>query len=660
MMNFLKLSLRSVFFSFFAFVFCSGFVSCIAFNTDDSNSTSSTSNSLADFSSDSDCEISNMKIVDSSSNSVTLTGLTEGQPILFVNFNRGTSSISSKNVRCTVSGDNLNTSSSGNVIPYSTSSSHSFSGRSAGDSSLENKVALNLRHFVPPVSNSELFVQANVSSRAADSENDSDENVVTVDDFTVDSSTKEIFIDCSTDLASYKKASATLRAIGYNGGYTEEDAETQNLSSDDAVCLVWVVNDYYDESTSSEEKVNSTVAHSIAEKFGKYYSLERSIFGCESDYLLTSAGKIKSTTMAADSTGTLVNIVLYDIGADYGSSSECGVAGYFYSKDYFESSSSYSSSSVLNYTNEGKYFYIDTPYCNYVSSASDKASNSVRYAGTGDVSGTAITTLFHEFQHMINWNTKSYKNLDPSTWYNEMLSMLAEDILATVLELEDSDDAVWNARIPYYNEYYYYSALDEYRNDDYAVLSYSTAYALGSYLARNYGGIEFVSALSQNEYVDWDSILNAVQSASSQTKSKLALYQEVIAASVFRNEFAESNDLPSFNVAKSSSSYSYADGTFENLEMPEIDIYSDSYKYSYSSSSSSLLTSYYIGPLIMKSGVVSSSGLRAHGFNIHFAGYATSDTVTLTFASSSGDVDSNEQILVFWQDEFSNKADSDD
>ena len=655
MKKLLKWSFCSVFFNFLIFFFCNAFVSCVLLESNTST-TSTSSNEFVDFSSDSDCEIQNMKTLGTSSNSITLTGLTAGQPILFVNFNKGSSSIASKDIRCKVSGTNLNTSSSGDVVPYSSTSTHSPGSRSAeNSSSSENQPSLILRHFVPPVSNSELFSQAKYSSRAASSQDSSDE--VTAADFTVDVSEKEIFIDCDSSLSEYEASSATLRAIGYNGGFTEEDAETQNLSDSDAVCLVWVIDDYYDESSSSGEKINSTVAHSIAEKFGKYYSLERSIFGKESDYLVNSSGKIKSTTMATTSpTGTLVNIVVYDIGADYNSGDECGVAGYFYSKDYFESSSSYSSNSVLYYTNEGKYFYIDSPYCNYVSTASSSASNSELYAGTDDVSGTALTTLFHEFQHMINWNTKSYNNLSPSTWYNEMLSMLAEDILDTALELDDSDDAVWNARIPYYNEYYYYSALDEYRSDNssYTIVSYSTAYALGSYLARNYGGIDFVSALSQNEYVDWDSILNAVQTASSTTKSRLQLYKEVIAASVFRNDFAESNSLPTFKKSASSTDYSYADGTYESLVMPEIDIFSDSYKYVYSSLSSS----YYTGPLIMKRGITSSSGLRAHGFNIHFAGYATGSTVTLTFSSTSGSVDENEQILIFYQDEFSNKADS--
>lgn len=619
---------------------------------------------LTDFSNNEDCLDSKyMYTLDSSNSSITLENLKAGQVILYANFNKGTSAITSNKIRATLSSSsNLNTSTSilgaNGVVPY-TGSSSNFSGRTVLESSsLDESLAANssakIKHFVPPVSNKKLFEQASQNFRAASSSVNVRDTPVSISDFSVVSSpeptTKDIWIDSSSDLETYTLASATLRAIGYDGGYTDED-DGNVVSSKKAVCLVWVVDDYFSETNSSGSKINSTVAHSIAQKFSKYYSLEREIFGEESDFLITSAGEIdnRASMEYISETGNFVNIVVYDIGKDYNSLSNTGVVGYFYSKDYFEEGS-YSSGSVLNHTNMGKYFYLDSAYCNYVSEGN--------YSGTGDVSGTAITTLFHEFQHMIDFNTKNLQhNLGPAVWYNEMLSMLAEDVLASELGLENSEDAVWKTRMSAYNQAYYYSALDEYRDEEkYAVISYSTAYALGSYVARNYGGVKLIEEISKNAYADFDSIIKAIETVSGKQLSALQVYKEVIAASVFRDgvknssttyTFATDNNLPSF-YKEQSATYS---GT--TLRLPKISIFSDDYAFAYSD----YYSSRYSGPLIMASGLASSEGLRGHCFNIHYAGSVVQDgNVSLNFSSSSGTVDSNEQVIVFVQDAFSNKV----
>lgn len=619
---------------------------------------------LTDFANNEDCLDSKyMYTLDSSKSSITLENLKAGQVILYANFNKGTSAITSNKIRATLSSSsNLNTSSSilgaNGVVPY-TGSSSNFSGRTVLESSsLDESLAANssakIKHFVPPVSNKKLFEQASQNFRAASSSVNVRDTPVSISDFSVGSSTKPttkgIWIDNSSDLETYTSANATLCAIGYDGGYTDED-DGNVVSSKKAVCLVWVVDGYFSKTNSSGSEINSTVAHSLAKKFAEYYSLEREIFGEESDYLITSAGEIdnRASMEYISETGNFVNIVVYDIGKDYNSLSNTGVVGYFYSKDYFEEGS-YSSGSVLNHTNMGKYFYLDSAYCNYVSEGN--------YSGTGDVSGTAITTLFHEFQHMIDFNTKNLKhNLGPAVWYNEMLSMLAEDVLASELGFENSEDAVWKTRMPAYNQAYYYSALDEYRDEEkYAVISYSTAYALGSYVARNYGGVKLIEEISKNAYADFDSIIKAIETVSGKQLSALQVYKEVIEASVFRDgvknssttyTFATDNNLPSFYKEQSATD----SGT--TLRLPKISIFSDDYSYKYNANSSQ----YYSGPVILGNGLTFADGLRGHCFNIHYAGSVVQDgNVSLNFSSSSGTVDSNEQVIVFVQDSFSNKV----
>lgn len=680
---------------FYVKIFCVCFIACQTFSSctlildllnslEVEESKNNNSYALTDFSNDEDwLDSKYMYTLDSSKSSITLENLKAGQVILYANFNKGTSTILSNKIRATVSGTNLNTSTTGSIVPYTTGSSGrtvfesssdglantngssgDISGSSASLSGSFSTSAENfakIKHFVPPVSNKKLFEQASQNFRAATSSVNVRNTPVSISEFSVGTSTKDIWIDNSTasdkangvdeqDKPPYIKAKATLQAIGYDGGYTDEDYGNV-VPAKKAVCLVWVVDDYFSQTNSSGSTINSTVAHSIAQKFAKYYSLEREIFGEESDYLITSASKIdnRASMEYISSTGNFVNIVVYDIDQDYNPLSNTGVVGYFYSKDYFEKGSYYGDAAVLNYTNEGKYFYLDSAFCNYVSAGN--------YSGTGDVSGTAITTLFHEFQHMIDFNTKVLQhNLGPAVWYNEMLSMLAEDVLASELGLENSEDAVWNTRMPAYNQRYDYSALDECRSGDDAVISYSTAYALGAYVARNYGGVKLIEEISKNAYADFDSIIKAIESVSGKQVSALKVYKEVIAASVFRDgeknssttyTFASTNSLPTF-YKEESATYS---GT--TLRLPKISIFSDNYSYKYDNNSSK----YYSGPLIMASGLVSSDGLRGHCFNIHYAGSVVQDgNVNLNFRSFFGTVDSNEQVIVFVQDAFSNKV----
>ncbi len=664
---------------FFAVLFLSVFlvsqnlISCKRLTDEPQNvnpqnpSSENSGDQLVDFSKEQDLSNSKfMYTLDQNTSSITLQNLTAGQIVLWANFNIGTSKISEENVRAKLaSSSNLNTSST-KVVPYSPQeNSYDFDSnlRSVSKSANSaNQKFPKIKHFVPPVSNQKLLEKAKTNSfRSVSSRVAIKSEPVKISDFTVGSSKRDIFIDIDENVSKYEKRESYLRAIGYHKdgkGYSDVDSDKPQDAT--PICLVWVPNDFYDASNSKGDKINSKVAQSIAKKFAAYCPLEREIFGEESDYLLNSQGELYDQTMDRISeTGNFINIVVYDIGDDYDKEDvePCGVVGYFYSKDYFETGSYSGDDEILNYTNMGKYFYIDSPFCNLVSSASSYAEDSVLYGGTGDVSGTAITTLFHEFQHMINWNTKTYQDLEPSAWYDETLSMLAEDVLATHLGIQDSDDAVYNTRIPNYNEYYYYSALDEYRDDDYAVYSYGTGYALGSYVARNYGGISLIKEISQNKAVDMDSIVQAIKTVQNKDLSALQLYKEVIAASVFRDgiqknskkyDFATKNSLPTFykEVSETIGGNSYT--------LKPISAFCDDYSYTYDPFG---IGDYYSGPTILEAGLVfpEKEGLAGHRFNLHFAGEVSSNgDVSLSFTSSSGNFDSNEQILVFVQDAFSN------
>ena len=464
-------------------------------------------------------------------------------------------------------------------------------------------------------------------------------STVSASDFTV-GDTKSIFVDTNSSISSFAKKTATLYAKN-------------------SFCLVWVVSGYTTTNSASGKYVNKAVAEYIAEKFASLYNHERTVFGEEGEYLIhetsSGSGYISETEMEeGDSpTGSLVNIVIYDIGNDYKDDNTSGVVGYFYSKDYWVPASN--STTMAQYSNEGKYFYLDSSFCNYVSSSSSVDLNSIKYAGVKDSEGnsiasdTALTTLFHEFQHMINYNQKNYGSVE--TWYNEMLSMLAEDMFATGLGVSE-DDAPWGARLPAFNSYYFISGIDEYRDDDLTVYSYSTAYTFGAWLAREFGGPELVSLISQNEYTGMDSIRNAIYKLTGENLSANQLRRRFIQACAFRNDFATANDLPTLN---KDAGGSITEDTFTSV-MNALDIYSSDYVLSETGVSSQL------GPAIYKNksypGSVSINGtsynlsaLRPHGFQIHYAGIASADTVTLNFTSRKN---SSEDVIILIQDEFDN------
>lgn len=454
-----------------------------------------------------------------------------------------------------------------------------------------------------------------------------------------------VYVDNDSNISKFKPKMATLRAIGYNGGntVTSEDSSC-NVDNSKIDCLVWVVNEYWDTS-SAGNKVNADVCRDIAEKFSENYKFEQKIFGDISSEMYSSNSKEASLVDMSDGkSGDYVNIVLYDIGVDYNSDKPCGVVGYFYSKDYIMNpSTSYEDvksgllSDLSRCSNEGKFFYIDTPFANL----SGVSKNGYEYNGTGNASETVISTLFHEFQHMINFAQKNLNGVqvtNTDTWYNEMLSMLSEDLMGKVLGISE-EEKVDVSRLRGYNNYYFLSGLAEYRNDDYAVVSYSTAYALGAYLARNYGGAELVHEISTNRYYGAESIVNAVNEINKTNKTFDQLVDEVVKASVFRDSFASVKGLPTFNKAPAEST-NISDGT-KTTSLKGINLFGEDYKYQLNKDNPSL---YNYGPVNFIP--TSNYNIRSQGFIVYGHGTAGYDEVTVYVAPRN----SGEKVMICIQD----------
>ena len=392
--------------------------------------------------------------------------------------------------------------------------------------------------------------------------------------------TKNIYVDNNTSISTFVQKSATLRAAG-------------------TYCYVWVVDDFYS-STAGENKVDSAIAQEYADAFDKMYPMITNVFGKESDKICYYS---KWRNMEDySSTGTKINIVVYDIGNDYSlpENQQCGIVGYFYAKDYFYN---YSEKGVTS--NNGKYFYIDSGYAN---------SNF----------DTTISTLAHEFQHMVNYNQKTVLNdgLTSGLWYNEMLSMLCEDMMQEHLGIKDEDSP--KARTTTFNAYYYYSGISEYNSKN-QICSYATAFSFGSFIARNFGGAELVQKISKNSLVDNDSITDAVNSLNGTNYTYDDLFEKYLLALSGNSTYTHNKDA---DCTLKYNSGDYSSAPYE-YPMTAYNIFDSEYSFSVNEKK-------YYGPAIFKYNAKSVELRAENGILIHRIGTFSGSSVSVSFSSGTG------------------------
>ena len=244
-------------------------------------------------------------------------------------------------------------------------------------------------------------------------------------------------------------------------------------------CNVWCVEK--DSDYMMKNPLSSDVFTQVREKFDEIYPVQIQIFG---DNKFSDS---KWSNLLQNYNGK-VNILIYDIANDACESQTGGVYGFFHSLDFHTDS---------NYSNETECINVDSFFFNK------------------DPEGS-FQTLFHEFQHLENFVNKvvlSSNDRSVSTWYNEMLSMLSEDIFTDLLGI-----ALENApanRLNFFNAYYplgfyqWRSGSDYFPSGD-VYISYANSYAFGAYLLRNFGGIKLIKEICQNDFVDEESITNAL------------------------------------------------------------------------------------------------------------------------------------------------------
>ena len=168
--------------------------------------------------------------------------------------------------------------------------------------------------------------------------------------------------------------------------------------------------------------------------------------------------------------------------------------------------------SIYRFSAERLAFFMDSPW---LATADD---------GTWEITdrrpSVILGTLAHEFQHMIHYYQKPVlRNAISESWLNEQASEVAEDLIADKIMIDGPRAVAYDdptagepenrsARLPDYN---LYNDIQVTTWDGY-LANYSINYALGAYLARNYGGAALFGDIVQSDRSGVGAVEGAVRS----------------------------------------------------------------------------------------------------------------------------------------------------
>lgn len=247
-------------------------------------------------------------------------------------------------------------------------------------------------------------------------------------------------------------------------------------------CYVWYLE-------KSGITVTDAQLEKLANTFDSIYEKETYLFGNNYDSNCNYSNLINLKTEQK------VHLFVYDLYNDYVEYQNSGTFGYFWSYDFYKNGT-YGSNTTSN-SNECQCLHLDSYF-------------------TQVVEDYMVSTVAHEFQHLLHYVNKTIKHASSTdsdsfryadTWFDEMMSMVCEDIMQSQLGIDD--DASPKSRLSTFNNSYMYG-FTAWLEDDYVFISYANAYAFGAYLVRNFG-IDFIKELAQNDYINQEAITKALQ-----------------------------------------------------------------------------------------------------------------------------------------------------
>ena len=262
-------------------------------------------------------------------------------------------------------------------------------------------------------------------------------------------STRDFFVESFFNSGVFVSSTATLRATGNRGN-------------------IWVIG----------TSITTPQAQELSDKFDTIYDEITKIFGFE-------YGKYTGQTLNGKDEDPKIQILVYNIGNN--------IAGYFWGKDFYTQTELQQIGAGNLRTNNAEIFYIDAGLITHAESR---------------VRNFAYLTLAHELQHMIHFNRKwVIHGRNSETWYNELLSKMAEDIIAPILSIDAP-----SYHMPWYLATYDLVGITDWdtSNDTLTDASYDKSYAFGAYLLRNYGGARLLESILSNNSVDIQSLNSAL------------------------------------------------------------------------------------------------------------------------------------------------------
>lgn len=313
------------------------------------------------------------------------------------------------------------------------------------------------------------------------------------------------------------------------GNWGRVDAAVRAFADDESAgrrVRIWVDDSDWHETGSGENLITAEMAEALATRFlapgesNDIYDWVTAIMGRE-------WGEHGYQNLI-DPTGA-VDIFVTDIGQD--EETAAGIVGYFWAKDnlVFDPEDA-----LAAYSNERVMFTIDAPFL--------AAAEGESWEITDSSPSTVVSTLAHEFQHMIHFYQRAVLGEQTSSvYFEEMLSMGIEDFVADkigvngprgVSPTDGSAGPSGNTRgrMPWLILYPDSPALtwlpnqaDE-NGDPYVLRSYSLWYGFGSYLYRNYGGASLVPALLDGDGNGDETTILSALSSRGVTTSWEALY----------------------------------------------------------------------------------------------------------------------------------------
>jgi len=264
--------------------------------------------------------------------------------------------------------------------------------------------------------------------------------------------TRYFWVETYWNSRIFEQRQATLLATGTHGN-------------------IWVMNENTASGTSAN-KITSTQAQTLAEKFDLIYPIETNIIGYE-----YGGGPGGDGGKDGD---PKVQLLFYDIVGG-------NVGGYFWGKDFYDDTQL----STGWKSNLAEIFYIQARMA----------------IGSPDYT---YSCLAHEFQHMINFNQKTVKQgVSSASWYNEMLSLMVEDVIAPLIGVAPTNSShAISERMPTALANYYLEGITEWST--LSSTSYAKGFAFGAYLMRNYGGAELLQRILANNTTNIASVTSAL------------------------------------------------------------------------------------------------------------------------------------------------------